>query len=321
LAYNIVQTNSEHHNSAASGERKLRTILTEWNNTIQQGAPEVEKMIYRLQHNYTDAGIRLGTLKGTDLLRAQRLLSVGDQLGYNLYLADMEKEVHGSVEIRERYYRSRHYDSYEYRSDDELHDIQEISEESLKLTRVVDIEGNVLVTDIDIEEGEVLRSDSYADRDPDAHEYSRSDEYSTHWYRDSVLVLVPNEYIAEVLLAQSAGNNTEVLAILRHLTERLRNIPESHGVSLRKSLRHVCLEISDNPVTPTYSGASSPRYPDSTVSEAITVCTEFGMIDVLPDLSSAFKDSLSVDPLECIRNLKQRMDLNLAEERTWLETM
>jgi hypothetical protein len=276
-------------------------------------------MIYRLDHNYTDAGIRLDTLKGMDLLRAQRLLSVGDQLGYTLYLADMEKQAHGSVEIRYRYERSHYYDSEADRSDDELHDIQEIFEESPKLTRVVDTEGNVLVTNVDLEEGEVLRSDSYEDRDPDAHEYSRSQEDSTHWYKDSVLVLVPDEYIAEVFLVQSTGNNTEVLAIPRHLTERLRNVPESQGVSLRKSLRHVCLEISDNPLRTTYSGASSPRYPDSTVSEAITVCTEFGMIDVLPDLSSAFKDSLSADALEWIRNLKQRMDLNLPEERTWLE--
>jgi hypothetical protein len=321
LTYNVIQTDSEHHNSAASGERTLRAILTEWNNTIQQGAPEAEKMIYRLEHNYTDAGIRLDTLKGMDLLRAQRLLSVGNQLGYTLYLADMEKHAHGSVEIRDRYERSRYYDSEEDRSDDELHDIQEIFEESLKLTRVVDTEGNVLVTNFDIEEGEVLRSDSYEDRDPDAHEYSRSQEYSTHWYKDSVLILVPDEYIAEVLLAQSTGNNTEVLAILRHLTERLRKTPQPQGVSLRKSLRHVCLEISDNPVRTTYSGTSSPRYPDSTVSEAITVCTEFGMTDLLPDLSFAFKDRLSANALECICNLKQKMDLNLPEERTWLETM
>jgi hypothetical protein len=278
-------------------------------------------MIYRLENNYTDAGIRLDTLKGMDLLRAQRLLSVGDQLGYTLYLANMEKQVHGSVEIRDRHERSHYCDSEEDRSDDELHDIEEISEESLKLTRVVDTEGNVLVTDIGIEEMEVLRSDSYRDRDPDAHEYSRSQEYSTHWYRDSVLVLVPDEYIAEVFVDESDSTNAEVLAMLQHLIKRLRNIPGSQGEPLIKSLRHVCLVISDNLAKTTYPGASSHRYSDSTVSEAITVCTEFCMTDVLPGLSSAFKDSLSADALESIRNLKQRMNLDLPEERTWLETM
>jgi hypothetical protein len=232
----------------------------------------------------------------------------------------MEKQVHGSVEISDRHYNSHYYDS-DQNSDDELHDIQEIFEESLKLTRVVDTDGNVLVTGIDIEEEEVLRSDTYEDRDPDAHEYSRSSEHSTHWYSDSVLILVSNEYIAGVLLVQSTGNNAEVLAILRHLAKRLRNISESPGESLRKSLRHVCLEISDNPVRTTYAGVKSPRYLDPTVSEAITICTEFGMTDVLLSLSSAFKESLSAGALECLGSLKQKMDPNLPEERTILETM
>ncbi|KAI4849997.1 hypothetical protein E4T44_03007 [Aureobasidium sp. EXF-8845] len=310
----------EYLNSAASGERRLRAILTEWNTTIQQGAPEAEKMVYPLEHKYTNASISLDTLEGMDLLRAQRLLSVCDQLGYTLYLADMEKQVHGSAEISDRHYNSHYYDS-DQDSGDELHDIQEIFEETLKLTRVVDTDGNVLVTGIDIEEMEILRSDTYEDRDPDAHEYSRSDEYSTHWYRDSVLILVPNEYILEGLLGQSTGKNAEVLAILRHLAKRLRNIPESAGESLKESLRQTCLKISDNPVRTTYAGVTGPRYLDSTVSEAITICTEFGMTDVLLSLSSAFKESLSADALECLGNLKQNMNLDLPEERRILETI
>jgi hypothetical protein len=232
----------------------------------------------------------------------------------------MEKQVQGSVEISDRYYNSHYYDS-DQDSDDELHEIQEIFEESLKLTKVVDTDGDVLVTGIDIEEGELLRSNTYEDRDPDAHKYSRSSEYSTHCYRDSVLIPVPNEYILEVLLVESTSNNAEALAILRHLAKRLRNIPESLGGSLKESLRQICLQISDNPVRTTYAGVTGPRYLDSTVSEAITVCTEFGMTDVLLSLSSAFKESLSADALGCLGHLKQKMDLNLPEERKLLETM
>jgi hypothetical protein len=84
LTYNLVQNDPEYLNSAASGERRLRAILTEWNATIQQEAPEVEKMIYQLEHKYTDTSIRPDTLEGMDLLRAQRLLSVCNQLGYTL---------------------------------------------------------------------------------------------------------------------------------------------------------------------------------------------------------------------------------------------
>jgi hypothetical protein len=152
LTYNLVQTNSEYFNSAASGERKLRAILTEWNSTIEQGAPEAERMIYQLKHNYAGASISLSTLKGSDQLRAQRLLSVGDQLGYTLYLAKLEKRVHGSTEV---HYRTR-YDKYGEDSDDGPHTIEEVLEESLQLTEVFDIDGKVLVTDIDVEEGDIL---------------------------------------------------------------------------------------------------------------------------------------------------------------------
>jgi hypothetical protein len=182
-------------------------------------------------------------------------------------------------------------------------------------------DGNVIVTDMDIEEGELLDVVSYEDRDPDEHEYERHEGYSTHYFRDSILTLVPNEYIADVLLAQATGSDAEVLEVSRHLDERARNSPWAQEESLRKSLRRVCLIISDNPVKTSYRGLSSRKYQDSTVSKAITVCAEFGLTDLFPGLSSAFKDGLSADALECIRNLKHTMDLSLPEERTRLETM
>lgn len=91
LTYNLVQTDFEHFNPAAGTDRKLRAILTEWKNTIKEGAGEAEKMIYQLDHKYTDASIRLNTLKGSNLLKAQRLFSVCDQMEYTLYLASLEK--------------------------------------------------------------------------------------------------------------------------------------------------------------------------------------------------------------------------------------
>lgn len=274
-------------------------------------------MIYQLKHKYSGASISLSDLKGSDLLRAQRLLSVGDQLGYTLYLAKLEKRVHGSAETN---YRTR-YDKYEEDSDDGPHAIEEILEESTKLTQVFDTDGKVLVTNIDIEEIEVLGASSYQDRDPDEHDYDRLDGYSTHCFQDSVLILIPNGHITEVFLGRSADSDTDTLAILRHLAKRARNAPWSRRESLRKSLRALCFILAENCVKTTYLGAGSYKYSDSTVSEAITVCAEFGMTDVLPGLSSAFKESLSGNALKCIGCLKNTTNLKAPEERTRLETM
>jgi hypothetical protein len=152
-------------------------------------------------------------------------------------------------------------------------------------------------------------------------EYERLERSSTHWFRDSVLVLVPNEYIAGNFLGHSTDSDTEILAILRHLAKRARKTPWPKRGSLGKSLRGVCSIITENCVKTTYLGASSYKYSDSTVSEAITVCAEFGMTDMLPKLSSAFKGSLSADALKSIGNLKHRTNLNSPEERIRLETM
>jgi len=276
-------------------------------------------MIYQLGHKYTGASISLNDLKGLDLLRAQRLLSVGDQLDYTLYLAKLEKRVQGSAEPK---YRER-WDEYEYEedSDDGPHAIEEILEESLQLTEVFDTDGNVLVTGIDIEEIDTRGALSYQDREPDEHEYERLEESSTHVFQDSVLILVPDEYITEVLLGHDTDSDTETLAILRHLASRGRNTPWSRREPLRKSLREVCSIITGNCVKTTYRGAGAYKYSDSTVSEAITVCAEFGMTERLPGLSSAFKDSLSTDALQCIGSLRSKMNLKSLEERTRLETM
>lgn len=248
-------------------------------------------MIYQLKHKYTGASISLNDLKGLDLLRAQRLLSVGDQLDYTLYLAKLEKRVQGSAEPK---YRER-WDEYEYEEDSD--------------------------TDIDIEEMDVRGALSYQDHEPDEHEYERLEESSTHVFQDSVLILVPDEYITEVLLGHDTESDTETLAILRHLASRARNTPWSRREPLRKSLREVCSIITGNYVKTTYRGAGAYKYSDFTVSEAITVCAEFGMTEMLPGLSSAFRDSLSADALQCIGNLRNKMNLKSLEERTRLETM
>ncbi|KAI4743900.1 hypothetical protein E4T50_05727 [Aureobasidium sp. EXF-12298] len=329
LTYNLIQTDYEHFNSTASAEQKLRGILTEWNKINKNASGEADRIIYQLDHKYTDASIRLHTLKGSDLLKAQRLFSVGNQMGYALYLASLEKQVHGSAESGYHGYRSR-YDDEEEGSDGEFHAIEDVLEESLTLTRVVDPDGLVVITDLAIEEEDILQEEPYEDRDPDEHEYEgwtgNAGATSTHWYKDSALVLVPNECIADVFLWQhdpgyGTGGDTKILSVLRHLVKRARDFPDLQGEPLQKSLRHLCRVMSDNCSKATYPGARAHKYTDTTISEAITVCAEFGLTDVLPGLSSAFKDSLSESALRSLSNLKYLMNLKLPEDRTRLETI
>ncbi|KAG9839049.1 hypothetical protein KCU98_g9897, partial [Aureobasidium melanogenum] len=329
LTYNLTQTNFEHFNSTASAEQKLRGILTEWNKINKNRSGEADKIIYQLDHKYTDASIRLQTLKGSDLLKAQRLFSVGNEMGYALYLASLEKQVHGSAESGDHGYHSR-YDDEEEGSDGEFRAIEDVLEESLTLTRVVDPDGLVVITDLAIEEEDILQEEPYEDRDPDEHEYEgwtgNAGATSTHWYKDSALVLVPNECIADVFLWQhdsgyGTGGDTKILSVLRHLVKRARGFPDLQGESLQKSLRHLCRVMPDSCSKATYPGARTHKYTDATISEAITVCAGFGLTDVLPGLSSALKDGLSESALQSLSNLKHSMNLKLPEDRTRLKTI
>ncbi|THX79990.1 hypothetical protein D6D04_04863 [Aureobasidium pullulans] len=328
LTYNLVQTDCEQFNSAASADRKLRAILTEWNNTIEEEGGETDKMIYQLDHKYTDASIRLNSLKGADLLRAQRLFSVCDQVGFTLYLASLEKQVHGSAESNNNGYYDR-YDDDEEGSDGEFHAIEDVIDETLKLTRVVDTDGNVIATDLDIEEDDIVQPDPYEDRDPDEDSYEgwtgNAGATSTHWYKGSVLVLVPNDMIANVFLGSyrdfgyGDGGDAKVLAILRHLVKRAQGFPGAQADSLRQSVGQVGIMISDNRVDAKHAGMRSYKYTDTTVSEAIVACADCGQVDVLRNLSSAFRDNLSEGALKSLSDLRGRTDLSIAEDRTRLE--
>ncbi|TIA20370.1 hypothetical protein D6C80_02455 [Aureobasidium pullulans] len=328
LTYNLVQTDFEQFNSAASADRKLRAILTEWNNTIEEEGGETDKTIYQLDHKYTDASIRLNSLKGADLLRAQRLFSVCDQVGFTLYLASLEKQVHGSAESNNNGYYDR-YDDDEEGSDGEFHAIEDVIDETLKLTRVVDTDGNVIATDLDIEEDDIVQPDPYEDRDPDEDSYEgwtgNAGATSTHWYKDSVLVLVPNDMIANVFLGSyrdfgyGDGGDAKVLAILRHLVKRAQGFPGAQGDSLRQSVRQVGIMISDNRIDAKHAGMRSYKYTDTTVSEAIVACADCGQVDVLRNLSSAFRDNLSEGALKSLSDLRGRTDLSITEDRTRLE--
>lgn len=143
--------------------------------------------------------------------------------------------MYGSAEYSNGSYYSHYDDEEDGGGDGGFRAIEDIVEESLKLTRVVDTDGNVIVTDLNVGEEEILQKEFYEDRHPDEHEYGgwtgNAGATSTHWYKDSVLVLVPNEYIVDVFLAQDrdygygTGRDTKALAVLGHLAKRARSSP------------------------------------------------------------------------------------------------
>lgn len=159
-------------------QSRLRNVLTAWHRGIKKDNKQAPKfLIYRLVHEYTEASFRLGTLKGLDRMKADSLEKSCSQAGIGFYLAYCEKIESGGCE----YSGQRRNGSY--------HVIQDICESTLKLSRMIDGDGNLLAKNIEVDEGDFIQ-DSPFDRTPDKEDYqgymSNWGPDATHFYHDSV---------------------------------------------------------------------------------------------------------------------------------------
>ncbi|THY36408.1 hypothetical protein D6C99_10139 [Aureobasidium pullulans] len=180
---------------------------------------DVKQAIYMLEHRYTNANLSIESLKHVDRLRAKEIQSICDDYGYTLYLASLEREVMGQAD--EDDYGGRGFNEYDEDEDEDedeedsdgnssqysggsYHRIWDICSDSINLTHVVDAEGQeVFHIDIPIDEKDIVQTHPFK-RKPNKSEYEgytgNAGASATHWYKDTVIVLVPNDKIADVLM-------------------------------------------------------------------------------------------------------------------------
>lgn len=179
-------------------KKKLRNIFTDWRELELPDPYGMNKAIYMLKHQYTYASISVAALKHSDSARAHRLLAACRDNGFSVYLASLERMVNGSAE-NHGYDHYDHYNQYDSHDEDEdgdndtgYHHMDEIFEEELKMTRVVDMHGNEIVRDVRIDEDDIIQPDPFDGREPDDQEYEgytgNTGATTTHWYRDTVCV-------------------------------------------------------------------------------------------------------------------------------------
>jgi hypothetical protein len=115
---------------------------------------------------------------------------------------------------------------------------------TLKLKRVVDLDGNEMAKDYDIKEEYILQELPFKGREPDEEDYYmgyRGNEgaSATHFYRDTVIVLMPKEKHMDFLLrpfrdplswdSSSGDRNLQFCALMRTVMLKfIRNSKDSH---------------------------------------------------------------------------------------------
>ncbi|TKA54697.1 hypothetical protein B0A49_12854 [Cryomyces minteri] len=77
---------------------KLKDVLRSWHRSAVHTDYAPRKLIYILEHEYSDASLQYDQLKGKDQLCANHLKNVGAEMGFDVFLASLEREVTGGFE-------------------------------------------------------------------------------------------------------------------------------------------------------------------------------------------------------------------------------
>ncbi|KAK5016330.1 hypothetical protein LTR60_002081 [Cryomyces antarcticus] len=220
LTYNLVRTGPGVGYSLAALDDpslKLKDVLRSWHQSAVHTDHAPRKLIYILEHKYSDASLEYDQLKGKDQLRAKTLKNVGAEMGFDVFLASLEREVIGGAE------EDSPYGGY-----GDFHKIVEEAEEMLKLDRVVSFDGSEIQRDVDIDESDIVQVNPF-DRDPDEEDYEgwtgNEGCNATHWYRDTVLVVAPHQYKIDLALDAIKHDRSKVVILIDNVTSKFVSEP------------------------------------------------------------------------------------------------
>ena len=176
LTYNLVRTSYQGPDSAnmvADEKARFQKALSLWNGQCKARQPNPEKLVYILDHKYSEANLCLERLKGRDSLVGSYLAEMAEKEDFTLLFANMTLTVLDVVGSQER---------------------GETPEEEHYLSHVVETNGTVLLHKAKIRSDEILQEDCY-DRIPDEIEDEETGNEgvdSTHFYRDAVSLWLLN---------------------------------------------------------------------------------------------------------------------------------
>ncbi len=179
--------------------------LLEAHFTTQQRAPYGDRvldppnrLVYLLDHEYTEKGLSWSRLKGADAERAALLKDAADQGGCELVLALAEiQETWDALEPEYRYSRRRWSDDAPRNSGPEDYELTDLLDSSLTLTRWGDPAGTwVQDINLTVDEGETCTGTPTVELRPYESEYEgymgNYGNTMDRWYRRAALVVWPS---------------------------------------------------------------------------------------------------------------------------------
>ncbi|KAF7789411.1 hypothetical protein EIP86_000355 [Pleurotus ostreatoroseus] len=195
LSYNLVHTTQTLRPALAGNDQvfnDIRDVLLAWKAGVGSGVPE--KIIYLLDHKYSQANLRGSALKGSDAQKAAILDTLGKQFGFRLGLASIECYLRGAADDPHGGYSER-------RHGDEMLEFEEVCHTEMSLTNVVDFDGVSVA-------GQIEMSDATETVPQDLEESMRDephDEQEYEGYMGNVSCELRVETISPDFNPQGAG--------------------------------------------------------------------------------------------------------------------
>lgn len=158
---------------------RLRHVLLSWRRDQTGSAPV--KLVYNLDHKYSQISLGTGSLKGKDAHMLSFLRPIAEELRFRLYLANVELHESGQAENsggggyrgggwgRRRWGYSRYDDDED---DDDHGGMAELEESTLSVTNIVDLDGITVKLDgIKIDQDKDMIPYRLKDQGVDQEEY------------------------------------------------------------------------------------------------------------------------------------------------------
>ena len=195
LIYNLVHRNSGPTPCPTDYTQTVARIVQAVQSWIADPCG-AEKLIYVLQHDYTQAGLSFGGLKNKDRAVAQVLRLVSQQVELDVHLAIVTKNESGSAESNDYGYsyckRHRWSDSEEDPADWSM---GEIYDTSVTLDNWVGLDdAHKDIDEMSVKDGELIGGKALDDVDPEEEVEECSGNAGAtmeRWYRQATLVLWP----------------------------------------------------------------------------------------------------------------------------------
>jgi len=222
----------------------VKGLLDEWR---KAEADDAQKLAVTLEHQYTQDGLTVDTLKGVDRTRAEVLFTAAEQAGCVAHLALVTLWQSGSAEggydggygygrYRRRYWEDDDDDDEDDDDDASQYEMGEVYDQSLVANHWSDRQGSkIALGEIDLDEEEIVDHLSVEDWEASREEFEgytgNAGMTLERWYHRAAVVIWPCDKHFEVLC--TAGTDAAIGG-LASMVKSLKRASKAQSEALRQ---------------------------------------------------------------------------------------